>query len=129
MGQGLAEAVLAAHLVVIAFNVFGLVAIPLGGWLGWRFVRARGWRWLHVASMAGVAGQALAGRACILTLLQDQFSGAGATSPLIMTIVNKLIFWPLPMWAFTAIYVLMFGYVLLLLKLVPVAQRPARRGA
>ena len=31
----LAEAVLAMHLVVIAFNVFGLFAIALGGWLGW----------------------------------------------------------------------------------------------
>ena len=120
--MGLAEAVLAAHLVVIGFNLFGLVAIPLGGWLGWRFVRVRWWRWLHVASMAAVAVQALAGRACILTLLQDRLDG-GPGGPMIMTAVNRLIFWPLPMWAFTTLYVALFAYVLALLKLVPVEQR------
>jgi hypothetical protein len=34
----LALAVLAVHVAVIAFNVFGLIAIPLGGSLDWRFV-------------------------------------------------------------------------------------------
>jgi hypothetical protein len=35
----LADTVLALHVGVILFNVFGVVVIPLGGWLGWRFVR------------------------------------------------------------------------------------------
>ena len=35
----IAEAILWFHVVVIAFNVFGLVAIPLGAWSGWKFVR------------------------------------------------------------------------------------------
>jgi hypothetical protein len=30
----LADVVLALHVGVILFNVFGLVVIPLGGWLG-----------------------------------------------------------------------------------------------
>lgn len=120
-----AEAVLAAHLVVIGFNFFGLVAIPLGGWLGWRFVRIRWWRWLHLASMAVVAIQALAGRACVLTLLQASLSGAeGAPAPLVMQTVNRLVFWPLPMWVFTAAYVLLFGYVVLLMRLVPPSRTP-----
>ncbi|HUZ32935.1 MAG TPA: DUF2784 family protein, partial [Xanthobacteraceae bacterium] len=66
----LALAVLAAHVAVIAFNVFGLVVIPLGGWLGWRFVRILWWRALHLALLAVVALQALFGRACFLTLWQ-----------------------------------------------------------
>jgi hypothetical protein len=60
----LAEGVLAAHVCIILFNVFGLVAIPLGRWLGWRFVRVAWWRLLHLVSMAAVAVQAAAGRAC-----------------------------------------------------------------
>jgi hypothetical protein len=119
---GLAGAVLAVHLAVIAFNLFGLVAIPLGGWLGWRWVRVRWWRWLHLASMAVVAVQAVAGRACFLTILQAGLSGAaGAPAPLIMGVVNRLIFWPLPLWAFAVFYVLLLAYVLALLKLVPPA--------
>jgi hypothetical protein len=31
-------AVLTIHVAVIAFNVLGLIAIPLGGLLDWRFV-------------------------------------------------------------------------------------------
>jgi hypothetical protein len=116
----LAQAVLGVHLVVIAFNVFGLIAIPLGGWLGWRWVRVRWCRWLHLASMALVAIQAVAGQICVLTVLQARLSGSsGAPEPLIMGVVNRLIFWPLPLWAFAVFYVLLLAYVLALLKLVP----------
>lgn len=109
----LGQAVLAAHLVVIAFNVAGLVAIPLGAARGWGFVRWRWLRLLHLASLAVVALQAVAGRACILTYWQGDLTGAGET-PLIMRWVNSLIYWPLPMWAFTAIYLAVFAYVLAL---------------
>jgi hypothetical protein len=116
----LAEAVLAVHLLVIAFNLFGLVAIPLGAWLGWRWVRVRWWRWLHLASMAMVAVQALAGQACFLTIWQARLTGSnGAPEPLVTGLVNRLIFWPLPLWAFAAFYVLLLAYVLALMKLVP----------
>ncbi|MHB8530457.1 MAG: DUF2784 domain-containing protein [Caulobacteraceae bacterium] len=126
----LAEAVLIAHLAVIAFNVFGLFAIPLGAWQRWRFVRAPGWRLLHLASMAAVALQALAGRACFLTLLEDRLAGAtGAGPPLIMSWVNRVIFWPLPGWVFTALYGLVFTYVVMLLKLVPPAGKPSAPGS
>jgi hypothetical protein len=123
-GLWLAQAVLAAHLVVIAFNVFGLVAIPLGGWLGWAWVRVRWWRWLHLASMAVVAVQAAAGQACFLTIWQARLSGsAGAPAPLIMGMVNRLIFWALPLWAFAVAYGVLLAYVLALLKLVPPRPR------
>jgi len=48
----LALVVLAVHVAVIAFNVFGLIAIPLGGLLDWRFVRVFWWRSLHLALLA-----------------------------------------------------------------------------
>lgn len=116
----LAQAVLAVHLLVIAFNVFGLVAIPLGGWLGWGWVRVPWWRWLHLVSMVVVAVQAVAGQACFLTIWQARLSGAGgAPEPLIMGVVNRLIFWPLPLWVFAVLYVVLLVYVLALLKLVP----------
>ena len=117
--EPLAALVLAAHLAVIAFNLFGLVAIPLGAARGWAFVRVRWWRGLHLASMAMVAVQALAGRACFLTVWQDDLPGASGRAPLIMRVVNGLIYWPLPMWAFTAADAAVFVYVLALWKLVP----------
>ena len=120
----LAALVLAFHVGVILFNLFGMVAVPLGCWRGWRFVRVRWWRTLHVAALAAVAAQALCGRACFLTLWQDALLGAGSpATPLIMGWVDRLLFWPLPMWFFAVLYVLVFLYVLLLWRLVPPGRR------
>jgi hypothetical protein len=119
----LAITVLAIHLGVILFNVFGLVAIPLGAWRGWRFVRVYWWRALHLAVLAVVALQALLDRACFLTLWQYALrQGAGeaaSPAPLIESWVNRLIFWPLPLWFFAALYVGVSIYTLLLWRLVP----------
>lgn len=110
------------HVAVILFNVFGLVAIPAGAWFGWRFVRIFWWRALHVAAMAVVAVQAAAGRACFLTLWQDALAGeANGHTPLIMGWINRVIFWPLPLWVFAVAYVGLFLYVVALCWLVPPA--------
>jgi len=122
----MAEAVLATHVAVILFNLFGLVAVTVGAVCGWQFVRVGWWRMLHLLLLAAVAAQALFGRACILTLWQAALAGAaGDRAPLIARWVNRLIYWPLPLWAFTALYILVFGYALALFWLVPVRRRPA----
>lgn len=66
----LAQVVLLIHLVVILFNVFGLITIPIGALQDWRFVRVFWWRSLHLALLAVVALQAVFGRACFLTIWQ-----------------------------------------------------------
>jgi hypothetical protein len=115
----LALIVLATHLAIIAFNLFGLIAIPLGAWCHWRFVRIRWWRMLHVGILAMVALQALLGRACILTLWQDSLAGGSTHSPLIRRWVIGLIYWPLPIWFFALLYLAVFTYTLALWFLVP----------
>ena len=123
MGVILGQAVLAAHLAVIAFNLFGLVAIPLGAALGWGWVRVRWWRALHLASLAVVALQAALGRACFLTIWQEDLTGGGRADPLVMRWINGLIYWPLPLWVFTAGYLAVFVYVLALWRWAPPARR------
>jgi len=123
----LALAVLAVHVAVIAFNVFGLIAIPLGGLLDWRFVRVFWWRALHLALLAVPALQALFGCTCFLTLWQamlEQEVGARASQePLIARLVESVIFWPLPIWFFAALYVAIWIYALALWWLVPPGRR------
>ena len=121
----LSQAILAVHLAVIAFNVAGLIAIPLGAALNWRWVRVRWWRLLHIASWTVVALQALLGRACFLTLWQDQLSGAARQPPLIERWVDRAIYWPLPIWVFGAMYVVLFALVIALWWLVPANPRPS----
>jgi hypothetical protein len=118
----LASIILAIHVAIILFNLFWLVAIPVGAWRRWAFVKQFWWRMAHLASMSIVAGQALAGRACFLTIWQDELSGSGLhgnAPPLIMRWVNSVVFWPLPLWVFAAAYCALLGYVLALLWLVP----------
>ena len=116
----IAEAILAIHVVVIAFNVAGLVVIPVGAWLGWRLVRIAWLRLSHLAMLLIVTGQALAGRACILTIWQDELAGnSQPAQPMIMHWVDRLIYWNLPMWVFAVMYSVVFLYVVALTALVP----------
>ena len=119
----IAEAVLGLHLVIITFNVAGLILIPVCAWLGWRIIR------LHLATMGVVAGQALGGRARFLTVWQNGLAGGSQSAqPLIMHWVDGLIYWNLPMWAFAAMYSVVFLYVLALRVLVPFGRRRGGDG-
>lgn len=123
----MAQIILALHVSIIVFNVAGLVVIPLGAWFGWRIVRIAWLRLVHFGLLAIVAGQALAGRACILTIWQNDSAGnATSPTPLIIGFVDRLIFWNLPFWVFTVMYCVVFLYVLLLTVLVPFWHRRSR---
>ncbi len=121
--SALADAVLLFHLGIILFNIFGLIAIPVGAVRGWTFVRVFWWRALHVAILVIVALQAVLQRVCFLTLwqgdLQAPATGPAVPAPLIARTIDRLIYWPLPLWVFAVIYVAVCLYVLVLWHLVP----------
>lgn len=123
-----AESILAIHLLVIMFSVGGLLVIPLGARLGWYLVHIAWLRILHLAVMAIIAGQALAGRACMLTVWQAQFAGHRNPQPLIMHWLNSMIYWHLPMWSFAVLYTTVFFYVLGLIVWVPFGSSTKRRA-
>lgn len=125
--QALAWTVLGAHLAVIAFNVAGLVLIPMGAWRHWQWVRSFWWRLAHLLILAAVAAQALAGRACFLTLWAYSLAGDGKPRPLIASWIDHLIYWPFPLWFFTALYVAVWLYAGFLWWRVP-PHLPWRKG-
>lgn len=114
-----AESILAIHLLVIMFSVGGLFIIPMGAWRGWRLVRIAWLRILHLTVMAVIAGQALMGRACILTIWQAQLAGHRHPQPLIVHWLDSMIYWKLPIWFFAGLYTALFFYVLGLTVRVP----------
>ena len=108
-----ALAILGIHLVIIVFNVVGCIAVPIGAWRRWRWVREFWWRLAHLLCLLVVAVQALAGRACFLTILQADAAGhTHGVQPLIAGWINHVIYWPLPLWVFAAGYVAVFLYVI-----------------
>ena len=120
----IAEVILGVHFVIIVFNVLALVVIPVGAWAGWRFVR---WAWLrvlHLGVMGVVAGQAVAGRACFLTIWEDELTGNRTVAePMIMRWVDGVIYWDVPIWGFAIFYSVLFLYVVGLTVLVPFGRR------
>ena len=114
-----ATIILIIHISIILFNLFGVVAIPLGALRRWRFVREPIWRYLHLLSLAIVAIQAALGRACFLTIWEDALSSGSQHQPLIARTIDALIYWPIPIWVFAAGYIAIFAYTLALLWLVP----------
>jgi hypothetical protein len=118
-----AATILWVHVGVIAFNVFGLIAIPLGAWRAWTFVRVFWWRALHLGALGIVALQAVLGQACFLTIWEsDLLAHAGrpaSNAPLIERWISRIIFWPFPLWVFAVLYIGVCIYTLLLWWLVP----------
>ena len=126
-----ATAVLYLHFAVVVFNIFWLLAVPLGAWRGWRFVRSFWWRAAHLGSLAVVALQVLLGRLCFLTDLQDYFArragGPDDDPSLITRLVTLAVYWPLPAWSFLFLYILAVLFAVLLWFAVP--PTPRRTGS
>lgn len=104
----LADAILALHVVLVAFVVLGTLAILAGGPAGWRWVRGRSFRMTHLALIVFIALQAWLGRLCPLTAWEQSLrSRAGQESygeSFIEHWLSGLIFFAAPWWSFVAAY-------------------------
>jgi hypothetical protein len=112
MYQSLADAVLAAHLGLVAFVVAGLLAIVAGNTLHWRWVNRPGFRWTHLGAIGFIVLQSWLGATCPLTSLENWLrTQAGAPAyeaSFIEHWVSRVLFYDAPGWVFTCIYSL-FG--------------------
>ena len=112
---GLADAILALHVGVVAFVVLGAVAIVAGGPLGWRWVRGRAFRIVHLALVAVIALQAWMGRLCPLTTWEQALRNRAGQDTygesFIQHWLSRLIFFDAPWWAFVFAYTAFAGLV------------------
>ena len=115
--QYLADGVLAAHVVVVAFVVIGLVLIILGNILNWRWANALWFRAAHLLAIVIVVAESWLGITCPLTTLEawlrskaDQASYSGS---FIEHWLTQLLFFDAPAWVFTLAYSV-FGILVVL---------------
>lgn len=101
----LADLVLIVHFAFVLFVVGGLPAIWIGAVAGWGWVRNFWFRALHLAAIVYVAGQALAGVWCPLTVWEDALRGTRSDLSFIARWIRRLIFYDFPEWVFTTAYV------------------------
>lgn len=123
----LADAILVLHVGIVAFVVLGALAIPLGAWRGWRWVRAFRWRVAHLVLMGVIALQAWLGALCPLTIweqaLRERAGEAVYAESFVEHWLSELIFFDAPWWIFVAAYTAFAAFVLLLWKRVPPRRR------
>ena len=126
----LADAVLVVHALLALFIVGGLVAIWVGAALGWSWIHQRLFRLTHLFSILIVSALSLLGIACPLTTLEDwlrtgSLESSGVAQGFIQRWVSRLLYYDLPAWVFTLLYVAFGLAVLLTWRLIPTqhAQR------
>lgn len=105
-----ADFILVVHFAFVLFVVGGLALIWIGYAAGWPWVRNLWFRAAHLAAIAFVAGEALLGIACPLTLWEDALRGAAQHRSFVARWVHRVMFYSAPEWVFTALYV---GFALL----------------
>lgn len=115
----IADAILVVHFGIVLFIVGGLVAVWLGAWQGWAWVRNRGFRYAHLAAIAYVAAEALLGVACPLTVWEAIARGGTPAESFIGRWVRVLLFYRAPEWVFTVAYLAWALATLATLRLVP----------
>ena len=112
----LADAILVLHVGIVLFVVGGQLLVLIGGPLGWRWVRRRGFRFTHLLLMGFIVAQTWLGQLCPLTVWEQslrRMAGQQAYSQSFIEYwLSRLIFVEAPWWAFVAVYT---GFFLLVL--------------
>src|SRR5258708_24435535 len=71
----MADAILVVHFGIVLFIGGGLIAVWIGAALGWRWIANPWFRYAHLGAIVFVAGEALIGMACPLTVWEDAARG------------------------------------------------------
>lgn len=123
----LADAVLLLHFLFVVFVVLGLVAILIGGWRGWGWVRDLRFRLGHLGAIGFVVLESWLGMACPLTTLELWLRGlAGQTvygGDFIAFWLRRLLFFEAPAWVFTVCYSVFLALVVVSWWRVPPRRR------
>jgi hypothetical protein len=112
----LADAILVVHVLFVFFVVFGLLAIYVGFFLKWHWIRNRAFRILHLFAIGIVVVQSWIGAICPLTIwemaLREEAHSASYTGSFIHHWLQRLLYYSAPEWVFIVLYTGFGGLVL-----------------
>ncbi|MBI3865764.1 MAG: DUF2784 domain-containing protein [Planctomycetia bacterium] len=124
-----ADVVVVVHVGYVAFVVLGQLVVLIGVLFRWDWVRNRAFRWLHMAAIAIVVAEALAGVVCPLTTLESwlrtQAGHATYQGDFLGHWAHELLFYDAPPWVFTLIYAAFGALVLATFIVAPPRKRAA----
>ena len=128
----LADLLVGIHLIWVLFIILMVPVVFIGARAGLNFVRNFWLRTVHLLMMAYVAGEALLGIPCPLTVWENQArraaGEAGYERSFIGKLMHDLLYYDLPPAVFTTAYVLFTLLIVLMMIRVPVDRPFRRRG-
>lgn len=118
-----ADVVVIAHMAYVLFVIIGFLLTLVGCLFRWQWIRNPWFRGIHLAMILIVVAEAWLGIVCPLTTWEHHLRQlAGDESyqgAFIANLVHEWLFYDLPVWAFTLIYSLFGGGVLMTFLLAP----------
>ncbi len=121
----LADIVLIIHFLFVLFVVGSLPLIWVGEWMRLGVVRNPRFRLAHIVAILFVVVESFVGMVCPLTLLEDRLRGGGSGGDFIQRWLHRILFYDVPEWILTMIYILFAILVIITFKLLP--PRPRKR--
>lgn len=104
----LADSILVVHVSFIGFIVFGLLAIYLGHFFRWSWVRNRTFRIFHFSAICFVVVQSWFGAICPLTIwemaLREDAGSSVYSGSFIQYWLHRMIYFDAPEWVFIVLY-------------------------
>jgi len=114
-----ADALLVLHFAIAAFILAGLILVWVGAAAGWAWIRNPWFRYAHLGAIVFVAGEAVLGFACPLTIWEDLLRGGVRPESFIGRWVYRLLYYRAPEWVFTTAYAAWAAATVITLVLVP----------
>ena len=103
-----ADVILFLHVLIVVFNIFGLILIIIGYFLKWSWVRNPWFRFAHIAAISVVIVQSWFGAICPFTTLEMTLrSKAGETvyqGTFISHWLESILYYHATPWFFVIIY-------------------------
>jgi hypothetical protein len=113
----LADFILVAHAMFVAFVILGFVLIVIGKLRRWHWIKNLWVRLIHLAAIGIVVAESWFGELCPLTewesRLREAAGGVGYSESFIQHWLQKILFYDLPPWIFTVAYTV-FGLLVLI---------------
>jgi polyferredoxin len=119
----IADVVVLIHALYVGFVVIGFVLVVAGAIVGWQWVHSFWFRLAHLAAIAVVCAEALAGVTCPLTSLEDLLRRRAGQAVYGRDFVgywlDRIVFYNFPRWVFVDAYLIFMTIVVITLAAVP----------
>jgi len=119
----MSDVLLLIHFGLAAVISAGFFIIPLGYKLGWNWIKKRNLRILHLSLIGVITIETILGLACPLTVLENMFRDVEYSMSFMSYWIAQILYWDLPRQVFVMLYLLCFGWVLILWKICPPIER------